>query len=124
MTATFEEIKKLYKQLNNGRGYSFKELEIAPSDSQGVYVILDVKGTVLHVGKTSRAKKGLRQRLNNHLRGQSSFAKKFLKQNGKELREGYIFKYIIVDDSKLRTLLEAYAIGCLCPEHLGTGAID
>ncbi len=124
MATAFEEIKKRYKQLNNGRGYSFKELEIAPIDRQGVYVILDVKGTVLHVGKTSRAKKGLRQRLSNHLRGQSSFAKKFLKQNGKELREGYVFKYVVVDDPKLRTLLEAYAIGCLCPEHLGTGSID
>ena len=39
----------------------------------GVYIIYSPNGRVTHVGRTVRGKRGLRQRLNNHLHGASSF---------------------------------------------------
>jgi len=86
-----------------------------------VYVIYNPKGTVLHVGRTPRAKKGLRQRLNNHLLGQSSFAHKYLKGRGNLLRKGYKFKYLVIKNPRERALVEAFSVGKLCPAHLGLG---
>ena len=125
MATELEKIRGLYKKLINEEKHIFpKTGGLKAPIERGVYVIFDPKGTVLHVGKTSRAKQGLRQRLNNHLRGQSSFTKKYLKGRGAKLRAGYAFKSVIVDDARLRTLLEAYALAYLCPKHLGTGATD
>jgi hypothetical protein len=42
---------------------------------------------VLHVGRTPRGKKGLRQRLNNHLHAGSSFTLKYLDGHGARLRD-------------------------------------
>jgi hypothetical protein len=123
MAKELEKIQRLYKTLLEVENYKFpnsgKKLE-APTD-QGVYVIYDPNDKVLHVGKTSKAKKGLRQRLQNHLQGQSSFTQKHLRGSGKKLRGKYTFKYVKVDDPRLRTLLEAYALSHLCPIHLGVG---
>lgn len=91
---------------------------------QGVYVIYDAKQVVVHVGKTSKAKGGLKQRLGNHMQGKSSFARKYLKGEGRKLRGKYTFKYILVSDPRLRTLFEAYVTSHLCPKHLGVGISD
>ncbi len=93
---------------------------IAP-DQRGVYIIYSPRGKVLHVGRTPRARGGIAQRLRNHLYTTSSFSKRFLKGKGHLLRGKYKFRCLIVDSSRKRALLEAYAIGRLCPAHLGLG---
>jgi excinuclease UvrABC nuclease subunit len=95
--------------------------KLAAPDIQGVYVIYDPNGRVAHVGRTVRGKRGLYQRLNNHLHGRSSFVIKALNGKGATLRNGYKFRFIAVEESRLRALLEAFAIGQLCPDHLGDG---
>lgn len=90
---------------------------------RGVYVIQNPEGRAVHVGNTPRGKKGLRQRLNNHLRGASSFSRAYCGGDRALLRGGYSYKYITVPDPRQRALLEALAIGTLCPEHLGTGLL-
>jgi hypothetical protein len=72
---------------------------------------------------TVRGRKGLRQRLNNHLHGASSFVFKAFKGKGAKLREGFKFRLIAIEDHRLRALLEAYAVGQLCPDHLGHGGL-
>jgi hypothetical protein len=69
----------------------------------------------------ARAKKGIRQRLGNHLQTQSSFTAKYppLKGRGTNLRQRYSYKFLEVGDQRQLMLLEAYAVGCLCPEHIG-----
>jgi hypothetical protein len=71
------------------------------------------------VGSTPRAKGGIRQRLNDHLAGNSSFTIKHLKEDPLKLRGEYEFQCVVVSDSRLRALSEAYAIGQLCPAHIG-----
>jgi hypothetical protein len=91
----------------------------------GVYAIYDPQKRVVHVGTTPRAKNGIYQRLGNHLRvwGPSSFTRSYLKGNGPKLREGYTYRCLPVKNPRRRALLEAYAIGCLCPKHLGDGQL-
>ena len=65
-----KKIEKLFRELCRQKEYNFPregytEILGAPT-SLGVYVVYSPKGTVLHVGRTPRAKRGLRQRLNNH----------------------------------------------------------
>ena len=91
------------------------------SDKQGVYIIYNSNQETLHVGKTDRGKEGINQRLLNHLRNQSSFAKKYLKRKNIILRNGCEFKYIEVENGRTRALLEALTTGLLCPAHIGTG---
>ena len=43
------------------------------SEAQGVYVIYNPRKIPVHVGRTVHGKRGLRQRLDQHLLGQSSF---------------------------------------------------
>ena len=87
---------------------------------QGVYIIR--KGSeVLHVGRTPRGRGGLHQRLSNHLHGSSSFTKQYLNGAGDKLRQGHTYQCLAIADSRQRALLEAYAIGMLCPAHLGLG---
>lgn len=90
-------------------------------DKHGVYIIFDRIGRVLHVGRTYRGKAGLRQRLTNHLNGQSSFVRMFLKKNKQKLQKGYTFKYLQVGHARRRALLEHYSTGMLSPAHLGLG---
>ena len=94
---------------------------LAAPDQQGVYIIYDPKGRVSHVGRTIRGKRGLYQRLNNHLHGRSSFVIKALNGRGARLRGGFKFRYITIENSRLRALVEAFAVGQLCPDHLGDG---
>jgi hypothetical protein len=104
----------------------------APTE-KGVYVIYSPQLKVLHVGGTPRGKRGIFQRLSNHLHGQSSFTKnsEYLKRHGgRTLKKRYTYvrdhcKYscLPIEDDRLRALLEAYAIGHLCPDHIGLGQI-
>jgi hypothetical protein len=41
--------------------------------------------------------------------------------DGSRLRGRYKFRCIVVRSDRQRALLEAYAIGFLCPAHMGTG---
>lgn len=91
------------------------------STEQGVYIIYDPKGEVVHVGRSVRGRNGLYQRLRNHLRGNSSFTKQFLNGDGSKLRSGYKYKYKVIPNPRTRALLEALATGRLCPKHLGLG---
>ncbi len=93
---------------------------IAPNQ-KGVYIIYSPRGKVLHVGSTPRAKHGIAQRLRNHLAGQSSFTAKMFNRDGSQLRNGYQYSYRVVKNDRHRALLEALAIGQLCPEHIGLG---
>ena len=92
----------------------------APTE-QGVYIIYDPEGRVAHVGRTPRAQNGLRQRLKNHLQGKSSFVRSYLAGDGSKLRQRFQYKYLIIPDPRERALVEALAVGTLCPLHLGLG---
>jgi len=115
-------IKGMFKQLKDSTSINFPNSgKVNVSTEQGVYIIYSPTEKILHVGKTSRAKNGLNQRLQNHLTNNSSFSIQFLKSNGKILRSGYKFQYIVESNGRKRTLLEALATGLLCPAHVGTG---
>jgi hypothetical protein len=125
-TAEVEEnqvVQTLLRELMSAPPQPFppprKRLE-APT-AQGVYVIYERSGRVVHVGRTPRGSRGIRQRLANHLHNLSSFTNKYLNGRGSELRDGYMFRCLVVEDPRKRALLEAYATGCLCPAHLGLG---
>jgi hypothetical protein len=90
-------------------------------DKHGVYIIYSPRGVVLHVGRTLRGKRGLRQRLNNHLHGASSFTIQHLEGNGVQLRGSHRFSFLEIADPRTRALVEAFAVGSLCPKHLGVG---
>ena len=92
----------------------------APTE-QGVYIIYNPKGQVVHVGRSVRGRNGLYQRLTDHLKGSSSFTNQFLNGDGSKLRSGYKYKYLRIDDPRKRALLEGLATGKLCPKHLGLG---
>jgi hypothetical protein len=94
----------------------------APLDApveRGVYVIYDPKGVPQHVGATPKARNGIRQGLENHLWGLSAFTRACFAHDGSKLRNGYQFRYLIVTEPRERALLECYAIGHLCPSHVG-----
>jgi hypothetical protein len=92
------------------------------SDKHGVYIIFSPKNEVLHVGNTPSGRKGLNQRLYNHISCTGVFYEKYLKPNRIKMRGTYKFKYLEVADIRQRALLEAYSAGKLCPIHFGTGA--
>ena len=123
MNGECQEVKALFDRLCAQPKQSFPQygqLLNAPS-KPGVYIICKKK-IVLHVGRTLRAKKGLHQRLGNHLHGSSSFTRQYLKGKGATLREdGHTYQYLVLEDAKKRAFLEAYAIGALCPKHIGLG---
>jgi GIY-YIG catalytic domain len=88
-------------------------------DKAGVYVIRNQASKVMYVGRTTRAKGGLHQRLRNHLAGRSVFARELLPHGPASLRTGYTFQYLVVEKDRTRALLEQLATGTLCPKHLG-----
>ena len=121
-----KEIKKLYDTLLASDSVPFpkKRQPVKAPKEQGVYIIYSPEEKTLHVGRTNRAKGGLKQRLHNHLSNASSFSNIYLKQKGQKgdiLREGYKFKCIVENDPKNRAYLEALTTGLLCPDHIGTG---
>ena len=118
-----ERISQLLDKLINSESFEFPDYRQplhAPKE-QGVYIILDSQETVVHVGSTPRAKYGIYQRLKNHLSGSSSFKYHYLNGDGYKLRKSYKYRFIVVENPRERCLLEAYAIGFLCPKHLGVG---
>src|SRR5262245_34038416 len=116
-----DQILALLEQLLSTESRKFstvKQLE-APSD-QGVYIIYDSAGRILHVGQTTRGRRGLKQRLTNHLHGESSFVRAYFKGDGEQLMMGHCtFRCLPVADPRRRCLLEAVSIGLLCPLHIG-----
>lgn len=118
------KIRSLFSELKRAKPQKFPEAgqKLEAPNEQGVYVIYSPRGEVLHVGRTYRGTKGLRQRLNNHLHAASSFTQQYLKGHGARLRSGYRFAFLGVPDPRQRALLEALAIGSLCPRHLGTSS--
>ena len=123
MISESQKIKNLFNKLCKQHKLPFpqhRKALNAPSQP-GVYIIRKGK-SVLHVGRTLRGKGGLHQRLKNHLHGSSSFTNKYLNGKGEMLREnGYTYQYLKVEAPRLRALLEAYAVGDLCPKHIGLG---
>jgi hypothetical protein len=116
-------IRKLYQQLLRSRRVKFPlpRARLAAPDTHGVYVIYGPRGTVLHVGRTVRGERGLRRRLNNHLHAGSSFTRQCLGGHGAKLRGTHTFAFVEVPVARTRALLEAFAVGNLCPKHLGVG---
>jgi hypothetical protein len=120
-----KNIEALFRKLMGAKRKSFPKAgnAIDAPRRQGVYVIYSPAGRPLHVGCTPRAKHGVRQRLQDHLSNRSSFTTKYLKGRGDRLRrKGYCYCCWIVKNPRRRALLEAYAIGRLCPAHIGHGA--
>jgi hypothetical protein len=115
-------IQRLYRRLLKATRTPFPSARkpIDAPSRHGVYLVFNPNGEVAHVGRTVRGGEGLRRRLANHLHGKSSFAREFL-ASPSELRDGYEFAYLEVSDDRQRALLEAYAVGRLCPLHLGLG---
>jgi hypothetical protein len=75
----------------------------------------------MHIGRTLRGKKGLHQRIKNHLHGNYSFVIKKFNGSGCKLRKGFKYQFLKVRSDRKRALLEAYAIGNLCPNYIGLG---
>src|SRR5438477_475587 len=97
-------IRKLYRKLLRSRPVKFPSAgeELPAPDRHGVYIIYAPRGAVLHVGRTSRGKKGLRQRLNSHLHGNSSFTIQFLRGRGSKLRAKHKFAFVEITDARTR----------------------
>jgi len=123
MTRDQRAVRALFAKLKRAPLRTFPKLrqELDAPRALGVYVIYDPKGRVAHVGSTPRAAGGIAQRLRNHMQGASSFTKRRLKGDGVQLRGRYRYRCIEVRAKRHRALLEAYAIGSLCPIHIGTG---
>lgn len=123
MSRETKRIKKLYKRLIRSDSTLFPKAgeRLSVTDKHGVYIIYGPKKQVLHVGRTVRGRRGLRQRLNNHLHGNSSFTAQHLRGKGSKLRGSHSFSCVEVSDPRTRALLEAFAVGNLCPRHLGLG---
>ena len=92
--------------------------------TQGVYVIRNSSGMVVHVGRTVRGRSGLAQRLRNHLQGQSSFVQKSLAGKASLLRQGYTYQFLEVHHDRTRALLKFIATAWHCPQHLGLGSLS
>jgi len=123
MTPDQKAVRALYSELMRSTPQTFpvRGEKLHAPDRQGVYVIYDSRDNVVHVGRTPKAKRGIAQRLRNHMAAASSFTNMFLEGNGSKLRGKYTFRCIVVENPKHRAFLEAYAIGHLCPAHIGLG---
>jgi hypothetical protein len=119
-----ETVQALFEQLMRMPPTNFPATKNAPLNvptGQGVYVIEDADGQVLHVGRTKTGEEGLQQRLYDHMYATSSFAWAYVKEQGGTLCGVCRFRYVVVTDPRVRAFLEYYAIGRLCPKHFGIG---
>src|SRR5437016_1548036 len=93
------KIKRLFTKLCSQSRQRFpgKALTLNVPRQQGVYIIRKGK-IVFHVGRTTRAKRGMHQRLTAHLRGRSSFTKAIFNRDGDQLRDGYDYQTLVVVD--------------------------
>jgi hypothetical protein len=101
--------------------FPFPRKKLYASTQKGVYVIYSPTNVVVHVGSTPWARKGIAQRLRDHMAGNSSFTINYLKGAGHKLRGKYKYRCLVVPSGRQRALLEAFAIGHLCPRHIGHG---
>lgn len=116
-------IKSLFDKLISSEHHVFPTKgKINITDKHGVYIIYNPQNEVLHVGNTPSGRKGLNQRLYNHISCTGIFYEKYLKPNKINMRGTYKFKCLEVIEIRHRALLEAYAAGNLCPAYFGTGA--
>jgi hypothetical protein len=117
-----ESIQILFRQLSQSKSYDFPKKGLVDiTCALGVYIVYDNNNEVTHVGSTLRGKNGLCQRLNNHIQGQSTFSKNFLKKRELSIRQGFSFKLLEVPNPRYRALLESLTCGMLCPKYLGIG---
>ncbi|WP_339143167.1 hypothetical protein [Croceitalea sp. MTPC5] len=117
-----DKIKELHRSLICSELYTFpKKGKVNVSSKHGVYVIYSQTDQVLHVGMTPSGKKGLNQRLYNHISKTGVFYREYLKPNDICLRGRGKYRYIEIDNPRLRALVEALTAGLLCPIHFGTG---
>ncbi len=122
-------VRKLFAKLRREPLRTFPEMNktLDAPGMPGVYVICCPRGEeVLYVGRTSRITRRLKQHMGHKSgkRSSSSFVKRYgpLGGDGSRLRQDkHMFRCLVVDDARDRALLEAYAIGHLCPAHVGTG---
>jgi hypothetical protein len=123
MNQEARNITRLFKELRQEPRTYFPPVgqKLIVPVTNGVYVIYSPRGDVLHVGRTIRGKRGIWQRLNNHLHGSSSFTKKHFGGSGLKLRGTHTFSFLEISDARTRALVEALAIGTLCPIHIGLG---
>jgi hypothetical protein len=118
----FKQIEILYDKLLSSEFHIFPEKgKVNISNNHGVYIVFNPTNEVLHVGTTPSAKNGLNQRLYNHISNTGVFSKRYLQPNNINMRGTHKFKYLEVGNHRLRSLLEAYKAGRLCPLHFGTG---
>src|ERR1700733_3566344 len=86
MNGELQRVKKKFVELMQSPLHSFPASRqgLKETDKRGVYVIYGPHGKVLHVGGTPRGRRGIGQRLGNHLHGQSSFTGKseYLRKHG------------------------------------------
>ena len=125
MTVERKLVRAYFARLRRARRHplpSTGRLLVCPP-KHGVYIIFDAAGKVAHVGRTTRAKAGILQRIRAHLAGRSSFVIIFLKRNRQLLRKGYSYCWVEIANARVRALVEAYATGVLCPRHIGTGEV-
>jgi hypothetical protein len=96
-------VKRLFKDLAKSKRVRFPRIrgKIPAPNEQGVYIIYNPEGKVVHVGRTPSGRNGLRQRLGNHLHNASSFTAHYLNGRGSKLRNGYRFRYIVVSKPRL-----------------------
>jgi hypothetical protein len=120
-----QQIERLLRTLNKQPKVPFPvpRARLLAPHTQGVYVIRNSRGRVMHVGRSHRGKKGLHQRLTDHLAGKSSFVGSYWERYRAvpKFRKGYTFQYLEVVDSRHRLLLEYLATVRLSPRHLLTG---
>jgi len=85
-----KKIRDLYEKLLSAPIYSFPNknsmgsFKPSVTEKHAVYIIYNPKDIVVHVGRSIRGRKGLVQRLNNHLYGNSSFTIECLSGKGKQ----------------------------------------
>lgn len=116
------EIMSLYETLIVSDKLMFPSKgKVNVSKRHGVYIIYNHNDIVLHVGMTPYGKGGLDQRLYNHISKAGVFYSKYLQPRGIEMRGKYFFRFIEVENPRIRALLEALTAGLLCPLHFGTG---
>ena len=123
MTTEQSAVRKLVSQLHRAPRHRFPQLgrALACPPRHGVYLIFSPGGRVAHVGRTTRARAGLVDRLRAYLSGRSSFVALHLKHRRELLRRGYSYAWIEVSNPRRRALVEALATGVICPQHIGTG---
>jgi hypothetical protein len=113
-------IESMFSELMRAPTQSFPKAHSSPNAPKkaGIYVIHGPRGTVLHVGRGC----DIAQRVREHLFHRTSFTTQYLSGKGSALRNrGHSFRYLVVSDARNRALLEALAIGRLCPKHIGRG---